>query len=69
MGILLSLKGGVMKPMRNCALLWLESGSGAMEGVIGIDVGTSDESKRVARFRTFTRSGKSDDDFKGVVSD
>lgn len=55
-----------MNPMRNTASLGLEAGSGTMDGGTGIEVGASEESKRIARFRTFTRSGKSVDDLKSI---
>lgn len=62
-GILLSLKGGVMKPIRNWPFAACKgAGGGAVEGVTGVDAGRRDPSKRVARFRTFTSSGKSADD-------
>lgn len=65
MGILLSLNGGVMNPIRNW-LFRLCNGTGgvAVEGVTGVEAGRREASRRVAKFRTLARSGRSDDDYQ-----
>ena len=64
-GILLSLKGGVMKPMCNLLLgssLGIVGGGAAKEGVGGVEGSSSEPSRRVARLRMFTKSGRSVED-------
>jgi hypothetical protein len=50
-----------MKPMRNCLFESWGTG-GRTEGVGGEDGVRNEASRRVARFRTLTRSGRSVDD-------
>lgn len=60
-GILLSLNGGVIKPMRKLGF-WSGTGGAAVEGVKGVAEGSKEESRRVARFLTLDSNGRSDED-------
>lgn len=54
-----------MNPIRNW-LFRLCNGTGgvAVEGVTGVEAGRREASRRVAKFRTLARSGRSDDDYQ-----
>jgi hypothetical protein len=71
-GILLSLKGGVIKPIWNCCCctggcvgvnVVVEVAVDGVAGVaLGDEGGSKLESSLLARFRTFTKSGRSLED-------